>query len=330
MLRLAFSAVLVVLLGIGPVHAQQTSWAEKMFEETQHDFGTVARGSTAEYYFQFKNIYKPDIHIAGVKSSCGCTEPRVTKSTIGSLESAAVVARLNTHAFIGNKSAVLTVIIDKPYYAEVPLYVKGYIRSDLTLSPEGVTFGPVYQGHEATKEIDITYNGYAPWEIKAIKIGNKHVSAEAVESKRGSGQVSYKMTVKIDKETPIGLLKESIVVVTNDKSSPNFTVDVEAEVLPEILVKPSNLFMGVLKPGETVTKQILIRAQSDFTLLGVECDDQNFSFRETVSSPKKIHLIPVTYTAPAKSGLQETKIRIRIDHNEEMVADVKAQAQITD
>ena len=60
----------IVSFFAGPVLAQQ--WAKDMFETTKHDFGTVARGAKAEFRFELTNRYLEDVHIAGVRSSCGC------------------------------------------------------------------------------------------------------------------------------------------------------------------------------------------------------------------------------------------------------------------
>ena len=48
------------------------AWVTKMFAETKHDFGTVARGSDTSYRFAAKNIYKQDVELLSVRSSCGC------------------------------------------------------------------------------------------------------------------------------------------------------------------------------------------------------------------------------------------------------------------
>ncbi len=62
MLRRSALTVLIAALAVSPCFGQE--WAKKMFKETEHDFGTVARGAKAEYRFVFENIYLEDIHIA--------------------------------------------------------------------------------------------------------------------------------------------------------------------------------------------------------------------------------------------------------------------------
>ena len=139
---LAFSLPLLLSFAL-PAAAQQ--WAQKMFSATKHDFGPVARGSKAEFEFQVENVFKEDIHIAAVRSSCGCTSPSVTHDTLKTYEKGAIVAKLNTASFLGHRSATITVVIDKPYYAEVQLQVSGFIRSDVVFEPGLINFGQLEQ-----------------------------------------------------------------------------------------------------------------------------------------------------------------------------------------
>ena len=102
-----------------PTAAPAAEWAKKMFTVTSHNFGTVARGSKTEYRFVFKNIYEEDVHVVGVRTSCGCTSPVVTQRDLKTHETSEVVATFNTRTFLGQHGATLTVTFDKPYYAEV-------------------------------------------------------------------------------------------------------------------------------------------------------------------------------------------------------------------
>ena len=112
-------AIACLLAAIIAPQASAQQWARKMFKVAKHDFGTVARGSAQQFSFVLTNIYKETVHIVGVRSSCGCTSPKVTKNTLKTYEKGAILAVYNTKSFTGSKSATLTVTIDKPFYAEV-------------------------------------------------------------------------------------------------------------------------------------------------------------------------------------------------------------------
>ena len=82
------------------VSAQE--WAEKMFSVTSHNFGTVAKGSKTEFRFVYRNLYEEDVHVSSVRTSCGCTQPAITKKLIETHETGEIVAVFNTRTFSVN------------------------------------------------------------------------------------------------------------------------------------------------------------------------------------------------------------------------------------
>ena len=127
----------------------------------------VPRAAKVEYQFMLTNTFRDDVHIAAVRSSCGCTQPRVVKDTLKSHEQGAILCEFNTHAFSGQHGARVTVTIDRPQYAEVELQVRGYIRTDVVLDPGQVNLGSVAQGKTAEKKINIQYAGRGNSESRA-------------------------------------------------------------------------------------------------------------------------------------------------------------------
>jgi len=121
-------------------------WAQKMFKITEHDFGSVAKGGKAEFSFVFENLYMEDVHVVGLRASCGCTTPRVENALIKTYEKGAIVAHFNTDTFLGQRGATLYVTFDRPFPAEIQLHVRGYIRNDVVLEPGSLEVGSVDQG----------------------------------------------------------------------------------------------------------------------------------------------------------------------------------------
>lgn len=52
------------------------------FEASEHDFGTIAKGTKVEHLFKFKNTGDAPLTIVDAKSSCGCTVPTWTRTAI--------------------------------------------------------------------------------------------------------------------------------------------------------------------------------------------------------------------------------------------------------
>src|ERR1700722_18745958 len=66
------------------VVADPNDWAKAMFDSTSHDFGVVARGAEVVHRFRVKNLYKEDVQISTVTTSCGCTAPQFDQTPVKS------------------------------------------------------------------------------------------------------------------------------------------------------------------------------------------------------------------------------------------------------
>lgn len=323
-----FRALLALHLLLAPTSALQAAeWAAKMFETTSHDFGGVARGSKVEFHFVFTNIYEEDVHVAAVRSSCGCTSVEVTKRDLKTWEKAAVVANFNTRSFLGQRSATLTVTIDKPFYAEVQLRVEGYIRSDIVLHPEGIDFGNLPQGTPAERSIDISYAGRTDWEILEVKSSLPFLETNLVETRRGDGLVAYQLLARLREDAPAGYLVDEILLTTNDRRLIQFPVSVQGRVMSAVSVSPASLHLGVVAPGHEVSKKLVVKGQTPFRILRIECDDPDFHF-EVADAARPLHVVPVTFTASSQSGKVHREIRITTDLDQQAVATCTVSAHV--
>jgi hypothetical protein len=310
----------LLLLAAGRAPGQE--WAAKMFKQTSHDFGALARGTKAEHKFELTNLYKEDIHIAGVRSSCGCTTPTISKDTLKTWEKGAIVAQFNTESFTGHKHATLTVTIDKPFYAEVQLSVQGFIRSDVVFDPGEVNFGAIDPAQPSEKLVKVTFAGRSDWEILDVRSANTRFEVELSDAQRSGGQVTYNMLVRLLPGAPGGYLQDQLTIVTNDQTNRNIPLAVEGNVETLLTLSPAALFLGVLEPGQKVTKQLVVRSKKPFKVTGVKCSDDCFQF-VTSDEAKTLHIIPITYTAE-KPGEVAQQIEIVTD-----VATASCQATAT-
>ena len=311
MLRYACSALIALLLA-SPAIAQE--WAVKMFNTTSHDFGTVAKGSKAEFRFQIKNIYEEPAHIQGVRSSCGCTTPTVTRADLKTFETGEIVAEFNTRTFTGHKSATLEVTFDKPFHAVVQLNITGFIRSDVVTQPGAIDFGTVDQGSPAVQKLHVTYAGRDDWRILDAKTADPWYEVEMVELSRGNGRVAYDLTVRMTKEAPLGYVKDQLILVTNDAQAREFPVDLQGRITSDITISPDKLFLGVVSPGQKVTKNLVVRGKKPFKITSIDCPEC-FQIEPSQDS-KVVHLIPVVFTAGDQAGRVAETIKIHTDQGE--------------
>jgi hypothetical protein len=323
--RVCLLGLLTVLSSASLSYGQD--WARKMFDVTSHDFGNVARGAKTEYLFKIHNPFKEEIHISDVRSSCGCTTPKALKNTLATYEESAIVATFNTRTHLGQRHATLTVVIDKPYYAEVQLQIAGYIRRDIVIHPGEVNFGTIDRGGRAEKHISVSYAGSADWRVLDVKSPSSYIETQLIEGPRQNGTVSYDVVVRLREDAPAGALNEQVVLLTNDQRSPEVPLDVEGQVVADLTVSPASLLMGVLQPGQKATKQLVIKAKQPFHILGIQCEDPSFQAKIPTTA-RPMHVLPITFTAGDTPGKVAQKIRIQTDMGEDVIAEFSAYAQV--
>ena len=294
-----------LVLSQTPANAQE--WVRKLFKETHHDFGTVSRNAKAEHSFVIENCFEEDVHIATVRSSCGCTSPVATKSTLKSWEKGEILAKFNTRTFTGTKSAVITVVIDKPYYAEIQLTVGGTIRTDVSIEPGEILFGDVEVGQSRTVDLSLSFNGK-----KGLQIADVRGNAQAFEVVLDQPMyqpngVTYRMHVKLKESlTPAKILDE-VVVVTNDPDPRNseFAIPVSARIRPPITVTPETIAMGDVRSGESRQQRFIVKGKKPFAIELITCGDDRFEF-QAPAGEKTTHIVPFTFRGtPSDSGANE-------------------------
>jgi hypothetical protein len=288
-------------------------WAEKMFEKTTHDFGVVARGADSSYRLKLKNLYNETVHIAEVRTTCGCSAGKPSQETLQSLEEAYVEITMDTRKFTRRKDSNVIVVFDQPSYQEVRIPITAYIRTDVVIDPGSAQFGSIDREQKNERTLKIAYAGREDWKIKEVQTGSKLVDAVVKEASRGGGRVNYDLTVTLSDKVPFGPFRHSITLLTDDENSPKVPLLVEAEVTPDIVVNPSIVALGTMTPGQEKTVNVVLRGKKAFEVSAVNCVEAKDVFQvrlPTTAAP--IQIIPLTVTAPQKTGKLDEQISVTI------------------
>jgi hypothetical protein len=201
----------------------------------------------------------------------------------------------------------------------VQLQDRGFIRTDVDFQPGSIQYGTIDQGIGYRQIADVNYNGGRDdWKILNIKSANPHITAKAIETSRNYGQTTYRLEVHVDKTMPAGYMNDHLMLVTNDDAGQHIPVLVEGRVTPSISVSPAALFMGVVQPGQKVTKTLVVTSKKPFRILSVSCDDKkSFQFDTSKdATATKLHQIPVTFVAGTDVGKVVKTIKIKTDQGE--------------
>lgn len=304
-----FSLISVALILTSNVHADQ--WGQKLFSETHHDFGTVSRNAKTEHSFVIENCFEEDVHIVAVRSNCGCTKPVLTKTSLKSWEKGEVIAQFNTRSFIGTKTAEITVVIDRPYYAEVKLTVGGTIRSDIVVEPGEVRFGDIELGTKKVVDLRISYAGRTDWKIADIRGKSDHVEVRLDPAQRKGTLTNYLLHITLKESAPTGEMLDELIVVTNDEKNEQFTLPLSARVIPPVSISPVFVSLGDVVKGKSVQNRLMVRSKKPFAITGVDCPDARFEFT-LPEGVKTLHVIPFSFKGEILNGQDNGALKEKI------------------
>jgi hypothetical protein len=249
-------------------------------ENRAFDFGAVARAASTEHRFVIKNPFDANLHIRSVRASCGCTTPMIENDTIPPGGEGAVLARFNTGSFTGQRSATITVSIDRPVHTELQLTVQGYIRSDIVFTPGEVSFGAVPEGAAQTRELTLNYAGRQDWAVTHITSPAEFITATFEERERAGGRVSYKLNVQLADDAPAGFFQNQLVLHTNDRRLTSVPLRVAFTVEPALQSSPVSIALGRVKPGEPVAQRLVLKGQEPFTIEEIMSEQAEIRFEQ--------------------------------------------------
>jgi Protein of unknown function (DUF1573) len=326
------SAAIICLAGLAAQAARGEAWVNKMFDQREHDFGTVARGADTVHRFPVKNIYKQDVELVSVRSSCGCTTPSIEKKLLKTYEVGYVVARFNTRTFTGMHGATLTVEVrwndnGMTRRGETQLRVNGNIRGDVVFKPGAIQFDAVEQGSVVEQRVEVTYAGRSSWKIVDVRGASSDFEVELTQKQRYSGRVGYELLVRLKESAAAGYFNEQLVLVTNDEQNPRIPIHVAGRIIPQISVAPESVLLGDVTLGQQVSKKVIVRGKKPFRILSVDCDEDSFQFK-TDDRASERHIIEIVFDAKKDLGNVKQTIHIATDLGEEFRTTLTAYANV--
>lgn len=327
--------LLVALFAAVPVvaTAQSTAenppkhpWANKLFlpdilknpgqespEVVSHDFGTVPAGTICSHTFTFTNIYDVPLQVVDVRLECGCLKAFPPNKVLQPNEQAKFTVTMNAALFKGAATKKMYVTVGPGYVSTAELRFSAVSREDVAVTDPGmIDFGIVPQGSTTQKTVTIRYTGKEKdWKIESCTVSNGIYTAEVKETSRGFLSTDYKVTIGLKANAPAGPLSDSVLLKTNDPATPTVTVAIGGSVQPPVSVTTDRVIFEGVKPGETATRKVLVRATSKCRLTGVEDDGDGVSV-ETFPQSREVHIVTVRFT-PASSEPVRKVIRLATD-----------------
>jgi hypothetical protein len=268
-MKRAVLALTVLVFSATAAPAQ--GWAEKMFKDgLSHDFGSVPRGAQLFHRFTITNIYAVRMEITEIRSGCGCVSATPSTRVLEPRQSATIDVSMDARRFTGAKTVAIRVSVGPEYVSSAELKVTANSRSDVVFNPGDVNFGVVSRGQTPSQTIDVEYAGVLNWQVSEIVAKDLPLDVSFKELYRRPGQVGYQVKVTLKADAPPGLLRQEILLQTNDPASKSVPILVEATVQAPLSVSPSSHNLGTVKAGDPLTRRVTVQGSKPFRVLSIE------------------------------------------------------------
>lgn len=222
---------------------------------------------------------------------------------------------------------MITVVIDRPHYAELQLTVQGNIRSDIVTEPGEVRYGDVDAGETREIPVKISYAGRPDWAITDVRGSSEHLEVRMDPVVRNGRSVTTTLRVRLKNTAPVGELMDELTVVTNDPQSGSFNLPVSVRIMPPVAVTPKLVSLGAISHGTKVKQRFVVRGKSSFGIETIECDDARFTF-QVPEGKKQMHVVPFEFAGGEQSGPFRQTVTVVTDLGERLSAELEITGEV--
>ena len=236
-----FAALWMFVLWLIPAAAAQSP--DITFGQEKWDFGRIKEGEIVTHVFQFSNSGNALLKIQRVRTSCGCTAALISKKSLSPGEKGELKVTFNTRGYAGNVAKYIYVHSNDPRRPQVQLSLNASIdvppRPQIALNKYTVDLGLVLQGEKLATETEIKNTGE-----RELKVELSHRNAVFSQSgkeiegilKIPAGE-SKKVRIELQPRNSSGLVREYVLVKSNDPRRSNLSVYMSGYVLTKKQLK---------------------------------------------------------------------------------------------
>jgi hypothetical protein len=302
MFRFSLVAVAALIMS-APTHA--ATWAEGMFDELAHDFGSVPRGPMVTHQYRLTNNTGQTVRITSVRVSCGCTSATALQGTLAPGQSTAVLAQMDTTRFIGPKTVTIYVQFDQPKWEEVRLSITSNSRTDVAVTPEALAFGPVSRGSPVARQTSVTLSGGT--QLVSVAAESNYVQLTAKGTQTNGSDTTYEITATLRPDTPVGKWFTDVWLNTNNPGAARIRVPLTVDVEPALNLSPSTATFGSVTMGGESERRVILRGPQPFRVKEIKGTDEQVSVNSGDSKDAKpVHVLTIKVKAAGAGDLSRT------------------------
>lgn len=220
--------VMAAALALVPLQAQQKPAIK--FKENSWDFGKTKQGTVLTHVFRFENAGDATLIVRNVRTSCGCSAALISNKQIKPGKKGEIKVTFNTKGYEGAQTQYLYVDSNDPKQPKATLTVKAAIdvppRPKIELDRYSIDLGPLLESEGIETQAVLSNPGERELSVEfshkdaEFRLGTKPITAPLKIAAGKEVTVSMKITPRRN----LGLIREYVLLRTNDPMRPNLSL----------------------------------------------------------------------------------------------------------
>jgi hypothetical protein len=278
-----------------------------------YDFGVIhSNTQRLPHVFILKNTGDTPLHIAAIKSSCGCTTAQLERKDIEPGGHIALSTAFDPSGRSGAQHKTITILTNDPAAPELTLELKCDIQLALKVEPPSLFFGQVTRDaiQQRTARIEAAAGfAFSILGVDTTRLSMASARLDTVETGRVYAIVS---TMSLGNIVSNGFIREQLTVTTDMPGFSTIVIPVVALVADDVSVKPSSIVVNMRSLRvEPLQRELYIQSIKDrgWTITAVEAHGD---FKVATDAIEANHAkVSITGLQP-ESSLPAKQLRVRV------------------
>lgn len=259
--NIVLGGLCLILIGSGAVGVAR---AELRFAQPTVDLGRLRAGVPTVHHFSFSCVDAAHVEITGVKASCGCVTPQLTRRSYRRGEQGTLPVELNTLSQPAGRHVwrVQVFYTCEGLTYELGLELKAELVKEVSVQPSALV---VSAASALQRELILTDIRPRPLTITAVRCSARTLSARVEQPTRDAeGRWTCKIVLNVDPEGPEGRHEEMLAIFTDDPDYRELRVPVTLikRAARALSATPAELTLTAPAGQPIPSQRVLIRASA--------------------------------------------------------------------
>lgn len=288
-----------------------------VFNELEHDFGTLGAKQTAKHTFKFRNEGDSTLVIIEVKATCGCTGTLLSKKEISPGESGDIEVTFSSGNSSGQKKKAIYVSSNDPQQSKVELHIIAKVVIPVELRPLTLYWSSE-KNQPSNRRAELVLDQNVKLNVTKLESSSPAFKA-SVQPRKSDESRGYYIDVTYDGTLPAGEHRGTLSILTDNPEYSKLDVALICKVTGPVRAVPEVATLGVIK-GDTLPMRVIrlySTGEKSFEITEIKSTNPILKAEFSKENVPNSYQVKVSLTAKPPLGAFSEKLLIQTNDPEQ-------------